>query len=410
MTAPGDRITAVDTVRGFAVLGILVMNIVAFSMPSAAYGDPTVYGGAGGWDLAAWGAALVVADGKMRGLFTLLFGVSMAIVADAAERRGANPAQVHYRRMAWLMVIGMIHGLGIWYGDILVEYAVTGVILFVAWRWRPAALIYTAAVLFVADVALHADNWQAAVALQAAVGQSGASPAELKAWQAMLGPGQGDIARELAAYRGGLATEFTARLKDLTALTNGLPYYLIESVGTAALGIGLYRTGYFTSWPRSRHLVIIGVGLGLAVPAMAVAALLIVQHGLDPVARALASLIVTMLRPAILLGYASVLILAVESGRATGLIDRLAAAGRMALSNYLATSIVMTTLFYGHGLGWFGHFSRAELVPFVIAMWVAILAWSAPWLRRFRHGPAEWAWRSLARWEIQPFRRDVGAV
>src|SRR3546814_5418835 len=96
-----------------------------------------------------------------------------------------------------------------------------------------------------------------------------------------------------------------------------------------------------------------------------------------------------VLRPAIMLGYASALILLVASGKMRWLVARLAAAGRMALTNYLASSIVLTTIFYGYGGGWFGAFSRAALVPFVLAMWALTLAWSAPWLARFAYGPVE---------------------
>lgn len=396
------RITSVDAVRGFAVCGILIMNIVAFAMPGGAYDNPTVYGGASGADLVAWGAAFALADGKMRGLFTLLFGVSLAIVADSAAARGANPAIAHYRRMGWLLVIGMLHGLLIWYGDILVEYALTGAILFIAWRWRPVTLFYVAGVFFLGDLIVHSDAWRSAVALRDAVASPAASAADQRAWQAMLVPDRGEVARQLAGYRGGLVAVFLQRLEDLSVLLEGLPGYLIESLGTAAFGIALYRVGYFTQWPARWHRLLIMAGLGLALPLMVVTAATVAAQDFDPVARAAASAIATLLRPAIMQGYASAIILAVSGGRSLWLIDRLAAAGRMALSNYLATSLVMTTIFYGHGLGWFGQLSRAELWPLVLMMWTAMLGWSKPWLQRFRYGPAEWLWRSLAKWRWQP--------
>src|SRR3546814_2305641 len=172
---PVARITAIDTVRGFAVLGILIMNVVGMAMPSAAYGDPRAYGGSGGADLIAWLAAFVIADGKMRGLFTMLFGASMAIVADRAAARGGSPAAVHYQRMAWLLVIGLAHAYLIWHGDILAEYAVTGAILFFAIRWRPAALFYMALVFWGVDIAMHIDAWWALDTLRAAAGQPDAA-------------------------------------------------------------------------------------------------------------------------------------------------------------------------------------------------------------------------------------------
>lgn len=400
-----ERITSVDVVRGFAVLGILVMNIVAFAMPLAAYDDPTIYGGASGADLAAWGAATTFADGKMRGLFTLLFGASIAIVADAAARRGANPVEMHYWRMGWLLVIGMLHGALLWYGDILVEYAITGAILFAAWRWRPAALFYVAAVLFVAELAIHVDDLRAILALKAAALQPDASATDLSAWQARLGVSAADIRHQLDAYRGDAASVFAIRRAHLLVIAAGLPYYVIEAVATAAFGMALYRTGYFTRWSAARHHWLILAGIGIALPLTGVATLIVGQQGVDPVNRTIVQLVVAATRPAIMLGYASLLILMVDSDRIGWLIDRLAAAGRMALTNYLATSVVMTTVFYGYGLGWFGYLSRAQLIPLVLAMWMLILLWSAPWLRHFRYGPVEWLWRSLTIGRQVAFRR-----
>lgn len=405
MTAPSSapppaRITAIDTVRGAAVLGILIMNVVGMAMPSAAYDDPRAYGGASGADLGAWTAAFVIADGKMRGLFTMLFGASMAIVADRAAARGESPAAVHYQRMAWLLVIGLIHAYLIWYGDILVEYALTGAILFFAIRWRPAALFYMALVFWGVDIAMHVNGWVALDTLRAAASRPDASAAIVRDWQRLAMPDAAAIGRELAGYRGGVASVEAARMANALTLQAMLPRFLIESLGMAALGIGLYRTGYFTRWPARAHRVLIVAGaIALALTAWVAAA-----TRLDPVAMHGAAAASLVLRPAIMLGYASALIVLVGSGGAQALVVRLAAAGRMALTNYLASSLVLTTIFYGYGGGLFGTVSRAALVPFVLAMWTLILLWSKPWLDRFAYGPAEWLWRSLARRKLQPMR------
>ncbi|HVI97730.1 MAG TPA: DUF418 domain-containing protein [Sphingomonas sp.] len=398
---PPARITAIDTVRGVAVLGILIMNVVGMAMPSAAYDNPHAYGGASGADLFAWATAFVVADGKMRGLFTMLFGASMAIVADRAAARGASPAAVHYQRMAWLLVIGAIHAYLIWYGDILVEYALTGAILFFTLRWRPAALFYMALVFWGVDIAMHVDGWIALDTLRAASSQPDAPAAIVRDWQRLATPDAAAIMRELAGYRGGFASVEAARMANALTLQAMLPRFLIESLGMAALGIGLYRTGYFTRWPARAHRVLIVAG---AVALVLTAWVASAAARLDPVAMHGAAAASLVLRPAIMLGYASVLILLVTSGKAYALVARLAAAGRMALTNYLASSLVLTTIFYGYGGGLFGTVSRAALAPFVLAMWALVLLWSKPWLDRFAYGPTEWLWRSLARRRLQPMR------
>ncbi|MCM8730787.1 DUF418 domain-containing protein [Hephaestia sp. GCM10023244] len=401
LAPPMARIAAIDAVRGFAILGILIMNVVGMAMPGAAYDDPRAYGGAAGVDLIAWTAGFVVADGKMRGLFTMLFGASMAIVADRAVARGASPAAVHYQRMAWLLVIGLIHAYAIWHGDILVEYAVTGAILFFAIRWRPAALFYMALVFWGIDIAMHVDGWWALDTLRTVAARPDAAPETIAHWVRLSAPDTAAVARELAAYRGDLASVAAARMANALAIQRMLPQLLIESLGMAALGIGLYRTGYFTRWPVQVHRALIvagGIALGLT------AWVAIGTADLDPVAMARAKVASLVLRPAIMLGYASALILLVANGRRRELGARLAAAGRMALTNYLACSIVLTTIFYGYGGGLFGTLSRAALVPIVLAMWGLILLWSAPWLAHYRYGPIEWLWRSLARRALQPMR------
>ena len=115
-----------------------------------------------------------------------------------------------------------------------------------------------------------------------------------------------------------------------------------------------------------------------------------------------------LFRPLMVVAIAALVILATRRGGK--LVDRIAAAGRAAFTNYLGTSLVMTFLFYGYGLGWFGTLSRAQLWLVVLPMWVLMLAWSKPWLDRFQYGPFEWLWRSLSRWEMQPMiRRGVPA-
>ena len=403
--APPARIIAIDVVRGFAVLGILGMNVVAFAMPFGAYDDPRIYGGSTGADAIAWAIAFAVADGKMRALFTMLFGASLLIVADAAEANGGRAASVHYRRMAVLLGIGMLHGYLVWYGDILVEYALAGAILFIGWRWRPAALFYGAGILFCASVVMAAIDWSDLAALRDSAAAPGATPAIKAAWRAFARPDLAVSLPEITGYRGGFQQVMATRLGDLAVLQQGLPVFLVEALGTAAFGMALYRSGYFTRWPAARHRWIVAIGLGLGLTADGAVAATVVGTRFDPVTAALGTLIALSIRPAIMLGYVSALILLTGSGRARWLVDRLSAAGRMAVSNYLATSIVMTTLFYGYGLGLFGTLSRAQLYPFILGMWAAILLWSRPWLQRFRYGPVEWFWRSAARGKWQLLRR-----
>jgi uncharacterized protein len=185
-----------------------------------------------------------------------------------------------------------------------------------------------------------------------------------------------------------------------------LPSALSDTLAFMLLGLWLYRIGFLggaaPGWIY-RTLIMIGVA---ALPLYGGIAALILRHEFDPAFMPLADLLSLLLRPWLALAYASGIILLIRAKRLPSLMARLAAAGRMALSNYLGTTILATTLFYGYGLGLYGKLDRAALTIVVLAIWVIILLWSKPWLDHFAYGPMEWLWRSLVRRQMQPIRRD----
>ncbi|WP_294395202.1 DUF418 domain-containing protein [uncultured Sphingomonas sp.] len=408
MTAP-SRIVAIDVIRGLAVLGILVMNIVSMGMPDYAYVDPHYYGGADGANLAAWMLAYVFADGKMRALFSMLFGASLLIVTDAAEGRTPGPARTHYPRMAWLLAFGMLHAWLVWYGDILVSYALCGTIAFAARRWPPAALAYAATLLIGWSAAADLIRWHDMSVLRALATGPNPPADAVREWGKVLDvvtPRPDVIAEQLRLYRGGFADVFAVRAA-MTALLQFrlMPILLPETLGLVALGMWLHRLDFWSGGWRRRHYAAMVATAGLALLCYAPLVAGILARSFDPAFLPLAESVTTMLQPIVALGYAALLILLMRAGRARWWTVRLAAAGQMALTNYLGTSLIVTTLFYGYGLGLFGRLERAELYWVVFGQWVLILAWSKPWLARFRYGPLEWLWRSLARGRIQPMRR-----
>ena len=410
--AGGDRLESIDAIRGFAVCGILIMNIVGLAMPIYATVDPRYYGGASGADLFAWAAAYVLADGKMRALFTLLFGASMAIIADRAEGRAPGAIALHYRRMGWLLVIGMAHAWLLWFGDILVEYAIAGAVAFIAWRWPRGALLYGALLLLGLSCAQDLLGWHDLSALRDAATAPNAPAIARESWGRVIAfatPDAGEIAREIALYRGSIADVFAARAPTtLYFQSQLLPGALCETLGFMLLGLWLYRTGFLSgALPVFLYRLLLAIGLLIVIPLYLPVTALILRHDFDPAVLPLADALSLLLRPWLALAYASAIILAVRSGRARWLVTRLSASGRMALSNYIGTTLIATTLFYGYGFGLYGQLSRAELYAVVLIIWGAILLCSRPWLDRFAYGPLEWGWRSLVRWQRQPMRRTA---
>jgi uncharacterized protein len=414
-TSPPPRIATLDIVRGVAVMGILAMNIVGFAMPFNAYLNPTAYGMEGRADYISWLFSFVFIDGKMRGLFSFLFGASMLLVIERAEAKGEAPAASHYRRMAWLLVFGLLHYYLIWFGDILAGYAMVGMVAYLFRRLEPRKLILWGVSFLIVSMLIWGGLAFALGELQRAV-QGGTADAAMAAeWaeaQGKFGPLAGQpLAEALALHRGGWAGLVEHRLIDHgLAPFSGLPMFGWETLAYMLFGMAALKTGFLTGgWSRSGYLKALLIGYGIGIPAYGVLAWLLTRDGFSvPGILAVTMSATTPFRALMIVATAALVILATGGGGA--LVDRIAAAGRAAFTNYLGTSIVMTTLFYGYGFGLFGTMSRSELWIAVVPMWALMLLWSKPWLDRFRYGPLEWLWRSLARWSPQPLRNAQPAA
>ena len=414
--AGGERHTSIDAVRGMAVLGILLMNIVGMGMPTFAYINPTHWGGWHGADLATWAVNNVLTDGKMRALFTMLFGASTVLIADRAMGQKPGPIATHYGRMFWLLVIGMAHAYLLWWGDILVAYALAGLVIFPFRKLDPRLLLAIGFVILAGLIAKDLVDAGHMEVLRVAATAPGAGPAAIKAWQdasVAVQPPPGFAAQEIAGFGGSFMSALKARayvsmlMQLVIDPTDAIP----EAIGQMLIGMALFRAGFFTlGWSSRAYAAVIAFGYGVAAPLTAWLAWMIWRSGFEPLVLHRLEIWQAASRPFIALAHASVLLLIIRAGWATALVGRLTAAGRMAFSNYLMTSIITTLVFCGFGLGLYGKLSRFQELAVVAAVWVFILAWSRPWLARFHYGPFEWVWRSLVRWKPQPFRKRAPAA
>ena len=397
-----DRHVTIDAVRGVAVMGILLMNVVAMGMPEAAYMNPRAYGGAEGLDLGVYLVNFVLFDGKMRGLFSFLFGASMLLVIERAEAKGESRARVHYARMVVLLAFGLAHLWLIWWGDIINHYALIGMIAFFFRRARVRTLIVVGLVFVLVELLIVGMFTAGVGFVEAGASRPGAAPqliAQYREMQNSVGiPSPEFIRRDPDIHRGGWWAMVGALFPKLV----WFPLATVFQVGAETLaymlfGMAAYRTGLFTgAWERARYLRWMAIGFGIGIPSYCLMAWALVAA--DFSMTAVVGLVIgasTIVRPLMILGWACLLVLLLRRGGA--LTDRLAAAGRMAFTNYLMTSILVTGFFYGWGLGFYGELGRAELYIVVLGMWALILLWSKPWLSHFRYGPFEWLWRTLAR-------------
>jgi uncharacterized protein len=393
-------------------MGILAMNIVAFAMPFQAYMNPKAYGMEGQADFVSWLVSFILVDGKMRGLFSFLFGASMLLVIERAQAKGEPAKSVHFRRMAWLLLFGLLHFYFIWFGDILSMYAMVGMI---AWLFRgssPRKLITWGVVLVFIQVLLFAGLAGSTFYLSSMAAAPDAPAQVVKEWEGMqreFGVLAGQpLMEKLALFRGPYSGLVEHRLVDraagpfMSALMFGWETLAYMLFGMAALKTGFLRG----EWSFARYGKIALTGFAIGIPAYALLAWLLVRDGFTvPMVIVVVMAGTTPFRPVMVIAIAALIILLTRNGGAV--VDRIAAAGRAAFTNYLGTSIVMTTLFYGYGGGLYGHLSRAELWLVVVAMWALMLLWSKPWLDRNLFGPFEWLWRTLARWQWQPMRRPL---
>ena len=424
----GERIDALDTLRGVAVLGILVMNIYAFAMPFAAYTNPLVMGGQEWYNLGTWFVTHILFDQKFMSLFSMLFGGGLVLMWERSEARGTPLAGVYYRRMFWLLVIGALHAYFIWFGDILFSYAALGMLIYPLRRRSPRALIIIACLLLpVAPLINHGAYYymsdlkergqDIAELRDAGETLSSEQQATLDEWQEIalfLVPTEASIRDDVEAHRGSYGDIFEHRLPLVAMMqSQGLFAFILWRVGgLMLLGMALMKLGILSGKrsPAFYHrLMMAGYGLGL--PIMLYSCVDLYAHGFDSlyvmkqggIANYIGSVLVAF-------GHIGLVMRIVQSGALSRLMRRFAAVGRMAFTHYLLHSLILTSVFYGYGLGLYGDVPRLAQMLFVLAVIGLQLFVSPLWLARFRFGPAEWVWRSLTYWGRQPMRRRVQPI
>jgi uncharacterized protein len=417
-----QRFVSLDRLRGVAILGILVMNIYAFAMPFIAYTNPLRMGGTEPWNLGTWFFTHLLFDQKFISIFAMLFGAGLVLMTGRAEARGSKPGPIYMRRQLWLMVIGAMHGYLLWVGDILFAYALIGMLVYLFRNRQPRTLIIVACFLLpMAPIlnfgsAMQVEETMSEIAtIEAQVAQGEELDEEqaqlLEEWEvqrAFMMPNDEDIRKETEAYLGSYAEVVTYRAPIVAMLQLFIPLiYGIWRIGALMLiGMALMKLGVLTAERTVgfyTRLMLTGYLTGL--PLTAFSAWNLYAHDFDPlymmriggIANYVGSILVA-------LGHIGLVMLITKTGVLQRLMDRFAAVGRMALTNYLMHSVILTSIFYGYGLGLFGSVPRALQMTFVAGVIGFQLWFSGWWLARFRFGPVEWLWRTATYWKVQAMR------
>ena len=389
------RINQLDVMRGFALLGILIMNIISFGLPQAHYFNPHAEGPLHGWNRGALVFSELFANEKFMGLFSLLFGASVVLFTDKVEEKGRSALAFHMRRNGWLLVFGLLHAYLLWVGDILVTYALCSVWMFFVRKWSARRLFIASGVsvllllLMDAVMGLSVPYWSAE---------------DLTEFAAFWTPGSAAIAEEVATMRGPWLDQMTIRVPGVLAMqTEYLPMLALRATAMMLLGMGLYKAGVLNGSRGQRWnggLAIIGMAVGLAITGWGFHFSETREWSMNVFFNG--GLFRSSGMVFLVMGYVGGILWLCEAAKRDWLERWLAPLGRMALTNYLAQTVICTTLMYGHGFGMFGSLGRAQLWFVVLPIWGVQIIASKRWMDRFAFGPIEWAWRSLTHWRIQP--------
>ena len=393
-----DRIESVDVLRGFALLGILIMNIQSFAMVEAAYFDPSQYGDLTGVNWWVWAISHAFADMKFMALFSMLFGAGIVLVTEARQSKGLPTFAHHNSRNFWLLVFGLIQAYLIWYGDILVTYAVAAFLLYwlrnlrAVWLFVCGVLALSVPLLINLSLTFAPPEVVQEIALEFAY-----TPEQITA--------------EVEAYRGTWSEALAQRIPSTLGMhLAAIPGFLIwRAGGLMLIGMGLFKIGVLAGRRSARfytRLAIAGFAVGL--PLVVLSTVNLTEAGYDPLFGQLGMGIAYNYigSIALALAYTGIVMRIAQGALLASLQKRLAAVGRTAFTNYILQSMICTFIFYGFGLGFFGAVDRWAQVLVVFAIW-ALQLWIAPiWLARYRFGPLEWLWRSLTYMSLQPMRRQ----
>lgn len=384
------RIFTLDVLRGWAILGILAVNAMAFAWPMAlsmgemsGLAPPYPHNAAnirGDW------AVNVFFEDKFRSLFSMLFGVSVFLIGG---ERDSDRGPILVRRLLWLGLFGLIHGALFWAGDILLHYAYCGLIVMMMRSWSARRLIWVGASLNLVFALLSALTMWAMGAMQAGgemAGGAGSSPFAVT---------EAQVAAAIEAYRAGGLAPLVENLKAWLMMQSASLFLIPITAGLMLLGMGLFKAGFLSGRsPTGLYLALVAVAaLNLAAFAWFDWMDAATPPGAADPSRGLSGLLGSF-APLITLGYASLLILLAKAARPA--VAWLAPVGRMAFTNYLTQTLIMTSIFYmPWGPRLFGQADYVQMWGLVLAIWALQLIWSPLWLSRFSMGPLEWVWRCL---------------
>ncbi|MEO5562587.1 MAG: DUF418 domain-containing protein [Chitinophagaceae bacterium] len=426
-----ERIDIIDGLRGFAILGILLMNIPGFSLAGPAGFDPSVYNESGinfkVWHFVEW-----FPEGTQRAIFSMLFGAGILLFTSRQELRvdGVKPADYFFRRQLWLMVFGLINiYVLLWWGDILFDYACYGMIMFTFRKLSPKSLLIGAGVCLLLMTARENRD----LYLDKKMINKGEIVAAIDTTKTTLTEQQKEDLGAMTDFKENATQEKKLKNAEKAIRKTTGDYESVYEFRTAQyinralirytymgvwdvllfmfLGMAFFKSGILTGKASAKTywiLAILGLGLGLVISYFRIQPVINYKFNWFEYTKNTSFEYYTISRTFRALGIFALIMLMYKSGWFKWLFVILQPVGQMAFTNYLTQSLLCAIIFYGGiGFGFYGKLQRHEVYYVVGAIWLLQITWSNIWLRYFQFGPLEWAWRSLTYWKKQPLRKKL---
>jgi uncharacterized protein len=421
-----ERIVLLDSLRGIAILGILLMNIPGFALPDPVHHDPSVLNEWGTINFQTWYYVDWIFEGSQRALFSMLFGAGIILFISRQERKseGLWPADYFFRRQLWLLVFGLFNAFVLlWFWDILFQYACFGMIAFTFRRFAPKGLFIAAFIsLLLMTVRENVDAYRdyKTIAKGEAIAKidttvtklNDKQKEELGAMMAMkekssIAEKKKKMEKNLATVRGSYGELYDYQSNRSFEGEIYFTYFGIWDILVFLfLGMAFYKTGILTGQAPVRTyllLCIAGLGIGLLLSYLRLQPLITHKFNFFELMKRPHVEFYELSRTFRSIGIFGLIMLLYKSGWFKWLFALMRPVGQMAFTNYLTQSLFVGLFFYGVGFGMYGKLSRFEMYYVVGATWLLQIIWSHIWLRFFRFGPLEWCWRSLTYWKRQPF-------
>ena len=382
-----NRIHSLDLLRGFAVLGILIMNITSFSQVNIAYMNPMIGAGLEGYNQYFHAFNYIFADTRFMSIFSILFGAGVVLFTNNAEAKGKKVGALHYKRMFWLLLFGFLHAYFIWEGDILVAYAICGCLIYLLRKKTVRVLLIISIILFIVPLTFNLMTYY------------GMTAEELESTFAFFYPSSEEITTEVQIMQGSFLEQMPIRLEN--AIEFQTLVFMIETfwrtTSLMLLGMILYRKGILSANKSISYyskMILIGFGIGLIISLIGLnqsydsgwSGAYVMSIGVNY--KLISGVFIAI-------GYIGFVMWCFKKGVFKKLQNRLQSAGRMAFTNYIGMSVICSLIFNGHGLALYGTFDRLQQFLVVVFIWVLILIVSPLILRKYRYGPLEWLWRKL---------------